>query len=38
MRWNDLFQQYLQDSDLAIVDVVNLENDINPEIADLAAA
>ncbi len=42
MGWNHLFQQYLQDNDLAIVDVVDVvdfvdfENDINPETSQIS--
>lgn len=36
MGWNHLFQQYLQDNDLAIVDVVDFENDINPETSQIS--
>ena len=35
MRWNEAFQKYLQSSGLDIVDIVNLENDINPETSEI---
>ena len=35
MRWNEDFQQYLIDRDLEVIDVVNLENDINPETSQI---
>ena len=31
MSWNKSFQEYLKDEGLEIINVVNLENDINPE-------
>ena len=37
MRWQQPFQDYLEESDLELVNVVNLENDINPETSQITA-
>ena len=37
MRWQKPFQDYLESSNLELVDVVSLENDINPETSQITA-
>lgn len=37
MRWQQPFQDYLEESDLELVNVVSLENDINPETSQITA-
>ena len=37
MRWQQPFQDYLEKSDLELVNVVSLENDINPETSQITA-